>query len=112
MTSSYLTSHYDIEERPITSYSCEGFNSGWTVTMNKRLSLFFVLEGFLNKESWSHQILLEDSTAMGANYIDLNKSRALSSVQRRLDLQGLVQDLDTMMPGTFLDSIIKFFAND
>jgi hypothetical protein len=27
-------------------------------------------------------------------------------------LQALVQDFDTMMPGTFLDSIIKFFATD
>jgi hypothetical protein len=80
--------------------------------MNKRPSLFVVPEGFLNKESWLHTVLLEDSMAVGGNRTDLNKSRALSSVQRRLDLQALVQDFDNMMPATYLDSIIKFFAND
>jgi hypothetical protein len=101
-----------VEKRPITNNTCEGFNSGWTGTMNKRLSLFVVLEGFLNKKSWSHTVLLEDSMAVGGNRTDLNKSRALSSVQRRLDLQALVQDIDSMMSATFLDSIVKFFAND
>ncbi len=80
--------------------------------MNKRPSLFVVLEGFLNMESWSHTVLLEDSMAVGGNRTDLNKSRELSSVQRRLDLQALVQGFDSMMPATFLDSIVKFFAND
>ncbi len=101
-----------LEERPITNNMCEGFNSGWTGTINKRPSLFVVLEGFLNKESWSHIVLLEDSMAVGGNRTELNKTRALSSVQRRLDLQALVQDFDSMMPVTFLDSIVKFFAND
>ncbi len=36
-------------------------------SMNKRVSLFVVLEGFLNKESWSQQILREDSMAVGGN---------------------------------------------
>jgi hypothetical protein len=27
-------------------------------------------------------------------------------------LQALLQNFDTMMPGTFLDSIVKFFANE
>ncbi len=39
-----------------------------------------------------------------------NTSRALASVQRRLDLLALVQDFDTMMPRTYLDSIVKFFV--
>jgi hypothetical protein len=43
---------------------------------------------------------------------ELNKSWALSSVQRRLDLQALVQGFDTMMPSTFSDSFVKFFAKD
>ncbi len=50
--------------------------------------------------------------AVGGNRTDLNKSHALSSVQRRLDLQALVQDFDSMVPATFLDSIVKFFAHD
>jgi hypothetical protein len=50
--------------------------------------------------------------AVGANNTELNKSQALFSIQRRLDLQALVQDYDTMMPSTFLDSIVKFFAKD
>jgi hypothetical protein len=101
-----------LEERPITNNSCEGFNSSWTGSMNKRDSLFVVLEGFLNKESWSQQILREDSMAVGGNKMEGNTSRALASVQRRLDLQALVQDFDTMMPRTYLDSIVKFFVND
>ncbi len=46
-----------LEERPITNNCCEGINSSWMGSMNKRASLFVVLEGFLNKESWSQQIL-------------------------------------------------------
>ncbi len=101
-----------LEERPITNNSCEGFNSSWTGTMNKRASLFVVLEGFLNKESRSQQILREDSMAVGGNKIEGNTSRALASVQRRLDLQALVKDFDTMMPITYLNSIMKFFVNE
>jgi hypothetical protein len=95
-----------LEERPITNNSCEGFNSSWTGSMNKRASLFVVLEG------WSQQILREDSMAVGGNKMEGNTSRALASVQRRLDLQALVQDFDTMMPRTYLDSTVKFFVND
>jgi hypothetical protein len=36
------------------------------------------------------------------------KSRELG----RKILQALLQNFDTMMPGTFLDSIVKFFANE
>jgi hypothetical protein len=49
---------------------------------------------------------------VGANKPKLNKSRALAPVQRRLDLQALMRDLDTMFHSTFFDSIVKFFAND
>jgi hypothetical protein len=49
---------------------------------------------------------------VGGNKMEGNTSRALASVQRRLDLQALVQDFDTMMPRTYLDSIVKFFVND
>jgi hypothetical protein len=81
--------------------------------MNKRPSLIVVLEGFLNKKSWSHTVLLEDSMAMGGNRTDLNKSRALSSVQRRLDLQALVQDFDNMIPAkyTFSNSLLMTSFN-
>jgi hypothetical protein len=50
--------------------------------------------------------------AVGANSTELNKSRSLSSIKRRLGLQALVQDFDTMMPSTSLDCTVKFFAND
>jgi hypothetical protein len=101
-----------LENQPITNNCCEGFNHGWTTTMNKRPSLFLVLEGFLNKESWSQQILREDSLAVGGNNIDANKSRKLAAVNRRQDLQALVRDYHKMMPHIFLDSIVKFFSND
>jgi hypothetical protein len=86
-----------------------GFNSGWTGTMNKRPSLFVILEGFLNKESWSQQILREDSVAVGGNSISLNTSRHKASVQKRLDLKALCEDYYTMQPATYLDSLVKFF---
>jgi hypothetical protein len=36
----------------------------------------------------------------------------LSPVKKRLDLQALAQDLDTVIPITSLESIVEFFAND
>ncbi len=41
-------------------------------TMKKRGPLFNVLEGFLNKESRSRQILSQDSMAVGPNKIELD----------------------------------------
>ncbi len=80
-------------------------------TMNHEQEGLIILEGFLNKASWSHQILWEDSIAAGANETDQSKRRAQVSVQRKPDLQALVREFDTMMTSTFLDSIVKFFAN-
>ncbi len=51
-----------------------GFNSGWSGTMNRRSSLYMVLEGFLNNESWAEQILREDVVAVGSNSTELNSS--------------------------------------
>jgi hypothetical protein len=50
--------------------------------------------------------------AVGGNKMEGNTSRALASVQKRPDLQALVQNFDTMMPCTYLDSIVKLFVND
>jgi hypothetical protein len=49
---------------------------------------------------------------VGGNKMEGNTSRALAAEQRRLDLQALVKDFNTMMPHTHLDSIGKFFVND
>jgi hypothetical protein len=59
-----------LEERSITNNTCDGFNSSWVGTMNKRASLFVVLEGFLNKESWSQEILREYSMVVGSNKME------------------------------------------
>jgi hypothetical protein len=40
-----------LENQPITNNCFEGFNYGWTTTMNKKPSWSLVLEGFLNKEA-------------------------------------------------------------
>jgi hypothetical protein len=64
------------------------------------------------KKSWSQQILQEDSMAVRGNRIEGNTSRALEAVQRRLDLQALVKDFDTMVSCAYSDSIVKFFVNE
>jgi hypothetical protein len=68
--------------------------------MNKKASLFNVLEGFLNKESWPQQILCEDSMEVAGNKMEANKRRSLA-IQTRLDLMALVRDFDSMMPSTW-----------
>jgi hypothetical protein len=90
-----------LEDRPITNNTCEGYNSGWANTMNKKASLFNVLEGFLNKESWSQQILCEDSMEVAGNKMEANKRRSLEAIHMRLDLMALVRDFDSMMPSTW-----------
>ncbi len=89
----------------------KGFNSGWTGTMNKRPSLYVILEGFLNKESWSQQIMREDSLAVGGNSTTLNSSRHKAVAQKRLDLKALCEDFHNMLPATYLDSLVKFFGD-
>jgi hypothetical protein len=64
------------------------------------------------KKSWSQQILQEDSMAVRGNRIEGNTNRALEAVQRRLDLQALVKDFDTLMPRAYSDSIVNFFVNE
>jgi hypothetical protein len=61
--------------------------------MNKRPLLYVVLEGFLNKESWAQQILREDAVAVGGNNTVLNSSRHKASVQRRIDLKALCENV-------------------
>ncbi len=50
--------------------------------------------------------------AVRGNRIEGNTSRALEAVQRRLDLQALVKDFDTMVSCAYSDSIVKFFVNE
>ncbi len=79
--------------------------------MNKWPSLYVILEGFLNKESWSQQIMREDSLAVGGNSTTLNSSRHKAAVQKRLDLKALCEDFYNMLPATYLDSLVKFFGD-
>jgi hypothetical protein len=49
---------------------------------------------------------------VGGNKMEANKKRSLEAIQRRLDLRALVRDFDSMMPRTYMDSIVRFFTND
>jgi hypothetical protein len=60
--------------------------------MNKRPSLYLVLEGFLNRESWAEQSLREASLATGGSSVDNNTSRSMTAHQRRQDLKALCED--------------------
>ncbi len=77
--------------------------------MNKRPSLYVVLEAFLNRESWAEQSLREASLATGGSCMDSNTSRSLAALQRRQDLKALCEDFYNMQPATYMDSIVKFF---
>jgi hypothetical protein len=77
--------------------------------MNKRPSLYVVLEGFLNKESWAEQILREDVVAVGGNSTELNSSRHKANAQRRTDLKALCENFHAMMPATYMDSLVSLF---
>jgi hypothetical protein len=79
--------------------------------MNKRPSLYVVLEGFLNKESWAQQVQREDAVAVGGNRTVLNSSRHKASVQRRMDLKALCENFHTMMPATYMDSLVSFLSD-
>jgi hypothetical protein len=79
--------------------------------MNKRPSLYVLLEGFLNKESWAQQILREDAVAVGGNITVLNSSRHKASVQRRMDLKASCENFHTMMPATYMDSLVNFLSD-
>jgi hypothetical protein len=77
--------------------------------MNKWPSLYVVLEGFLNKESWAEQNIRESTLAVGGPNTDLNSSRNKAAYQRRLDLKALCEDFHNMQASTYMDSIVKFF---
>jgi hypothetical protein len=69
-----------------------------------------VLEGFLNKENWVEQMLREDVVAVGGNSTVLNSTWHKAFVQRRMDPKALCESFHTMMPATFMDSLVTFFS--
>ncbi len=77
--------------------------------MDIRPSLYVVLEGFLNRESWAEQSLREASLATGGSCVDSITSRSLAALHRRQDLKALCEDFYNMQHSTYMDSIVKFF---
>jgi hypothetical protein len=97
-----------LEEVDITNNRAEGFNSGWSSTMQKTTTLYTVLEGFLQQESWAEMKLREDVVAVGGTRMTENRNKRLLAIQRRLDLKALCESWNTMPLSTYMDSLVKY----
>ena len=102
--------HQDIlNNKDITNNRCEGFNHGWTQSMSTNPSLYVVLEGFLQQESWAKKTIREDHLAVGGTEVQNHRNRNLLKEQRRQDLKALCLSYESQMPKDYMDSLVRFF---
>lgn len=114
MFSITLWNKYDdvLKDQELTNNRCEGFNSGWSRGLTNNPTLYHVLEGFIQQDSWAEKTLREDNMAMGGNAQGVNKNRHLKAVQTRLDLKALCLSWGKMSIKEYMDSLIRFFIHE
>ena len=100
-----------LADKQLTNNAVESFNATWTDGMERRPSLYSVLDGFLRKEGLIEMELREECLDVGVNAIDKNKSRNQRNLNRRKDLKALCSNFSQMPIEMYMQSIVAFMKN-
>jgi hypothetical protein len=89
----------------LTNNSCEGFNSSWALSLPSHPSLFTILEHFVERDSWSEQIIREDGLAVGGMR-QHNRGRMAEQQKRKEDLRAICLNFGFMTPTSYMNTIV------
>ena len=95
----------------LTNNFSESFNHSWTASLERRPSLFTIIQGFQRKVSRAEIIMREESLAVGVQG-EKSKSRTKHMEQKRLDLQTFVSNFDSHMLKDYMSSIVHMISSD
>ena len=86
----------------------------WTNSLEKRPSLWTVIEGIQRQEVWAADMVMkEDSLGVGVpGNQDKSKSRYKRKSQNREDLKDMCANVDSLPLNTYLYNIAGLFSDD
>ena len=100
-----------MDGKQITNNISESFNNTWTGSLERRASLFNVIDAFKKRDSWSEVTFRENCLAVNVN-VDERKGRAKERLAMREDLRKLCENAHTMPLKTYMEFVVGQFKND
>ena len=101
-----------INNEQLTNNPCESFNASWAGTMERRPSLYDVLDAIKRKEVAAQNSMREDACAVGGNNIDQQKTRVLKQNSRKADLISICKNINRMPLKLYVETIAPWIAKE
>lgn len=95
-----------LEDYDTSSNAAEGYNNAFNLSLPKNSSIWMVIKQLINEESVA-RLSLRDAL-LGADP-KKNKSRTLRAIQRRTDLQSIVQKFGQVPLKEYMKNLIEYY---